>query len=448
MAVTAASALLVSITGGASATASAAASTTVNASADTTYTQVTQDGDNSARTTLATCPSLCDGNSSGERMAVVGFTVAGLPAGASNITARLELYSWTAFASTTTSVHKASGGAGGTGTWASKPTLGTALDTNTAVTKGYNAWNVSSTVKGNGAVTFAVRQSTRNTRVYWGSKENTNTAARPRLVISYTAPSPTPTPTASPTPTPTPSPGPGWRLVWSDDFDGTALNTAKWRARDSYVDYDRACITSRAKNVFVANGSLTLRVHKENHTCGGATRPYTTGYVDTIGKASFAYGRFEARIKSPNGPANSRGLWPAFWMRPDDGGNGEIDVTELPGGASYYKAATAAIFRDYKPTKNDFRYTFPTGHPGDGFHTYTTEWEPGVIRWYVDGREIWRRDGDTTSWLEETFGADDTYKRKFHLRLNFQVGGWLGDPDASTTFPADFVVDHVRVWQR
>ncbi|GAA3798275.1 hypothetical protein GCM10022226_17040 [Sphaerisporangium flaviroseum] len=432
----------------------AAQSVTIKPTADTSYSQVPQDGDGSAKTTLVTCPASCEGNPNGEREAVVGFTVSGLPSGATNVTARLELYSWNAFTATTTTAYKASGGASGAGTWATRPTLGAALDSSTAVTQGYNAWDVSSAVTGNGAVTFAVRQSTRNSRVYWASADNAGTAIRPRLIVSYTAggtasPTPKPTATATPKPTATATNPPGWRLVWSDEFNGTTLDKTKWNTRDSSVDYDRACITSRPQNNFVSNGMLTLRAIKEDRTCAGGTRHYSTGYVDTMGgKASFTYGRFETRAKSPNGPTNSKGLWPAFWMRPNDGGNGEIDVTELPGGSQYYKASTVAIFRDYTPTKNDFRYTFPSGYPGDGFHTYTTEWEPGVIRWYVDGREIWRREGNTPTWLKDTLGGDLNYNRKFNLRLNFQVGGWLGDPDASTVFPADFQVDYVRVWQR
>ncbi|GAA3012397.1 family 16 glycosylhydrolase [Streptosporangium longisporum] len=450
---------VITLCGSGTATA-AAASVTIKPAADTTYSQVAQDGDGSARTTLATCPQSCDGNASGQRDAVVGFNVTGLPAGATGVTARLELYSWNPFTGTTTTAHEADGGASGTGTWASRPALGAALDSNTAVTKGYNAWDVSSAVTGNGAVTFAVRQTTRTTRTYWASADNSNAAIRPRLVISYTTggtpgPTPTVTPTVRPTPTPTASPTvtpttpAGWRLVWADEFNGTAIDTAKWNTRDSSLDFDRACITSRPANQFVSGGVLTMRALKEDRTCAGTTRHYSTGYLDTMrGKASFTYGRFEIRAKSPNGPNNSKGLWPAFWMRPDDGGNGEIDVTELPGGPQYYRASTTAIFRDYTPTKNDFRYTFPSGYPGDGFHTYTTEWEPGVIRWYVDGKEIWRREGNTPTWLKDTLGGDLNYKRKFNLRLNFQVGGWLGDPDATTVFPADFKVDYVRVWQR
>lgn len=237
---------------------------------------------------------------------------------------------------------------------------------------------------------------------------------------------------------------PEWREVWSDEFDGNSLDTTKWNAKNNtYVSYDQACITSRPENIMVSDGMLTLRARRETYKCG-PTREYTVPYLDTIGKHSWAYGRFEVRAKSPNGPTNSRGLWPAFWLRPDDGGKGEIDVVELPGGSQYYQRATQAIFRDYAPTKQDVRnpWPIPGGYPGDGFHTYTTEWEPGVLRWYIDGIEVWRRDRTTTPWFDEVF------TKPYNIRMNFQVGSWLGNPDTSTIFPADFVVDYVRVWQR
>jgi beta-glucanase (GH16 family) len=424
---------------------------TVDAAADTTASQVTQDGDSSVRTTLASCPQLCDGNPSGERNPVVEFAVTRLPATATRVRATLRLYSWQAVVASV-AAFPASGGARSTGAWLDRPTLGPSLGTHPGVTKGYNTWDVSTVLRGNGTYTFALLQQTRNSRVYWASRENANAAVRPQLVITYqrsatpSPPSAGPSaagPSATATPTPAVSAVPGWRLVWSDEFTGASLDTTRWNARDaSWVDYDRACITSRPQNVFVAAGVLTLRAAKEAYTCGSQRREYTDAYLDTIGTASFTYGRFEVRAKSPTGPTNSKGLWPAFWLRPDDGGHGELDVVELPGGSQYYKAATQAIFYDYTPVKQDHRYTFPAGSPSDGFHTYTTEWESGVIRWYIDGVGVWQRDRSTTTWLDEALG------RRFHLRLNFQVGGWLGDPDATTVFPADFQVDYVRVWSR
>ena len=236
----------------------------------------------------------------------------------------------------------------------------------------------------------------------------------------------------------------GWRLVWDDEFDGAAIDRTKWNVRDDEArDTDLGCNVDDPANAFVADGTLTLRVLPKTVDCGGHPRHYTEPYLDTRGKASWTYGRFEIRAASPNhGPNDSQGLWPAFWMRPDGGGNGEIDVVELPGGARWYDRATAAIFWDYTPVKQDVRFGIRNGFPGDGFHTYAVEWDPNSLRWYVDGALVWTRDRTTTPWFGKAFGSD------YHLRLNFQVGGWLGDPAASTAFPADFLVDYVRVYQR
>lgn len=235
----------------------------------------------------------------------------------------------------------------------------------------------------------------------------------------------------------------GWRLVWSDDFQSGPDRT-KWNVRRAEArDVDLGCNTDSPANAFVANGRLVLRALRRQVRCGAQTRAYTQPYLDTVGRASWTYGRFEIRARSPNGPGDSTGLWPAFWLRPDDGGNGEIDVVELPGGQRWYAEATQSIFWDYSPVKQENR-AWPTtgGYPGDGFHTYTTEWEPGALSWYIDGRPVWRRDRGTTPWFDAAFA------KPYNLRLNVQVGGWLGAPDAGTAFPADFVVDYVRVWQR
>lgn len=402
--------------------------------ADTTHTQIAADGNNATKTTLATCPALCDEHPQARRDAFVEFSLTGLPADAVVTRASLELYSWNPYPARM-SAHAADGGAASTGAWQSRPPLGAALATRDAVAAGFNAFDVTAAVAANGRHTFALLQQTHHTRVYWASRDNSNASLRPRLRITYQTSAP-------------------WRLVWQDSFDGTALNTANWTARPlTRVGFDRACITNRPQNVFVAGGTLTLRAARETLTCGSETRPYTTAYLDSIGKATFTYGRFETRAKSPNGRDDSTGLWPAFWLRRTavsaggDAGdaNGELDVVELPGGPSYYRASTAAIFRDYTPTKNDFRYPFPAGtFPGDGFHVYAVEWEPDVLRFYVDGALIWTRTPQTTSWFDDVFNGDARY----HLRLTFHVGGWLGDPNAATAFPADFEVDYVRVWQR
>jgi beta-glucanase (GH16 family) len=417
--------------------------------ADTTVSQVPQDGDNSKKTTLASCPSTCDGNRNGRRDATLQFAVDKIPANVTRVKATLRVYSWQ-----NVTARILARTIPGTLAMASSPVQLAAAGNGTAVgkvVKGYNAFDVSASVQRNGTYTFALSQEQHHTRIYWASRENATEAQRPQLVLSYEAggkPSATPsTPrTAMPPPTTAPPVGvpQGWRPVWADEFNGNALDRSRWNLRNNEGrDVDRGCNVDSPKNTFVGGGNLTLRVLREPATCSSQSRQYTQSYLDTIGLASFTYGRFEIRAKSPNQPEGSTGLWPAFWLRPDDGGNGEIDVTELPGGAAWYDKSTAGIFWDYTPVKQDSRLALPGGgHPGDGFHTYTTEWDATALKWYIDGKLVWTRDRTTTPWYDQAF------RKPYNLRLNFQVGGWLGDPDEKTRFPSDFVVDYVRVYQR
>ncbi|MCA2216460.1 family 16 glycosylhydrolase [Jidongwangia harbinensis] len=448
--------------------------------ADSTVTQVPQDGDTEAKTTLASCPALCDRNPRGRRDATLKFAVDQLPANATDVRAKLRVYSWhdiTARIVTRTVV-------GDLRAAVTADQLADVLPVQSAdrVRKGYNEFDVSASVQGNGTYTFTLSQESHNTRVYWASRENSRENLRPELVLSYsTSSKPTATPTTPavtmppPTTSPTPAPKPtttkptsskpsttapkppptsptatppavpkDWNLVWSDDFNGDSIDRSKWNVRDGEGrDIDLGCNVSSPKNSFVGGGNLTIRALRQSATCSGETRPFTQAYLDTIGKHSWQYGRFEMRAKSPNKPDTSKGLWPAFWLRPNDGGNGEIDVTELPGGKDWYGKSTAAIFYDYTPVKQDTRIALPGGgYPGDGFHTYATEWDATSIKWYLDGKLVWTRDKSTTSWYDKAF------HKPYNLRLNFQVGGWLGNPDAKTSFPADFVVDYVKVYQR
>ncbi|MGC5032106.1 glycosyl hydrolase [Micromonospora sp. DT229] len=178
--------------------------------ADTTATSVAQDGDNSVKTTLATCPARCDGNSRGGREAVLAFLVTSLPANATNVRATLRVHTWQAFKATVTA-H-----ASNLDATAQRPVpqrAGTALDTVTGVGKGFNEWDVSGLVTGNGIWTLSLAQAGLDTRIYWASAENRNADLRPNLVVTYdvaarppSAPPPSATLPATPAPTATVAP--------------------------------------------------------------------------------------------------------------------------------------------------------------------------------------------------------------------------------------------------
>ncbi|MDQ1740866.1 MAG: hypothetical protein QOE53_2518 [Pseudonocardiales bacterium] len=252
----------------------------------------------------------------------------------------------------------------------------------------------------------------------------------------------------------------GWRLAWSDEFDGSTLDRTKWTAEDQSTfgdgNKELACLMSRRANVEVAGGMLTLRAIREKtpRICGDNDprfpngRPFTSAMLSTAGKASWHQGRFEMRAKLPLAAGKSKGLWPAFWMRPANGSSdGELDIMEAIGTSDSQDPEAGSV---HQTLWYDGRGTYPKqskvapvqGGPASGFHTYAAEWRPGEMRWYVDGQLTFERDSSTAPWIDEAFAGE------FYLRLNMAVGGTFpGAPNAATALPADMVVDWVRVFQ-
>lgn len=82
------------------------------------------------------------------------------------------------------------------------------------------------------------------------------------------------------------------------------------------------------------------------------------------------------------------------------------------------------------------------GNYADDFHIFAVSWRPIEIRWFIDGRQYHR-----LTPADLPAGAKWVFDHPFFLLLNLAVGGaWPGDPDASTTFPQQLVVDYVRAY--
>ena len=133
----------------------------------------------------------------------------------------------------------------------------------------------------------------------------------------------------------------GWRLVWHDEFnaqDGTRPDPMKWThdvGGHGWGNRELRYYTERPANSEVRSGSLQLRAVKETYTgCGPrCTRTFTSARLHSMDRFAATYGRFEARMKLPDG----RGLWSAFWLLGNDfktigwPGCGEIDILENVG---------------------------------------------------------------------------------------------------------------------
>src|SRR3954452_12238955 len=167
-----------------------------------------------------------------------------------------------------------------------------------------------------------------------------------------------------------------YQLVWADDFDGTAVDTTKWNVRNIWPAANEEAIdTNRPANVFVSNGVLTIRSQRETRTIstadGPVTHAFTSGYLDTIGKQSSTYGRFSMHAQLATQQGTSKGIWPAFWMRPDDGGFGEIDIIEAIGSdatGTEWNKTHQTIHHDYGVTVPAPRRTAPPPHSRRELH--------------------------------------------------------------------------------
>ncbi len=244
-----------------------------------------------------------------------------------------------------------------------------------------------------------------------------------------------------------------WVMTWSDEFNGpngSPPDPTKWNivsGGNGWGNNELEYYTSRNQNVHLDHGKLVIEAMKEDFIGpDGVQRHYTSGRMKTAGHFSQKYGRFEARIKIPFG----QGLWPAFWMLGDDIATkgwpacGEIDIMENSG-IHASKISGTLHGPGYSANKGPTSaYILPKGKFSDKYHVFTVEWEPEVIRFYVDGKLY-----STRTPADLPLGKVWVFDHPFFIILNLAVGGnFPGNPDDTTLFPQRMLVDYVRVYSR
>lgn len=235
-----------------------------------------------------------------------------------------------------------------------------------------------------------------------------------------------------------------WQLVWSDDFDGSAgelPDGSKWGFdlgnNNGWGNEELENYTDDPENVSLdGNGNLVITAIKNGNS-------YTSARVKTQNIFSQAYGRFEARLKTPYGP----GIWPAFWMLGANVGEvgwpqcGEIDIMELKGqapnvingtvhGPGY--SAGGAISSSYALQNSRFDLDY---------HVFAVEWTENRIDFFVDDY-LYNRI------TKSDVPGEWVYDQPFFLILNVAVGGnYVGFPTDQTPFPQKMTIDYVKVYQ-
>ena len=248
----------------------------------------------------------------------------------------------------------------------------------------------------------------------------------------------------------------GWELVWNDEFNGDSIDDQKWNKllwRPGWVNNESQAYTDRDTNLFIRDGKLVIRGLIEpgysgiDYTGTAYSADFTSGRLNTAGKETWTYGRFDIRAKLPKG----NGSWPAIWMLGSDISTagwphcGEIDIMEHVG---YEKGNIHASIHttDYNHmigTQKTGQVMVPTAT--DSFHVYSLKWDSTYIHYLVDDDPYFFINNDS---------AGDKKKWPFnnphYVILNLAIGGnWGGAKGIdNSVFPMEMEVDFVRVFKK
>lgn len=228
-----------------------------------------------------------------------------------------------------------------------------------------------------------------------------------------------------------------WNLVWADEFNGsiggdwvfeTGTGSGGWGNNE--LQY------YRSQNASIVNNALQIQARRESY--GGMA--YTSARMKTQGRRSWTYGRVEARIAMPS----FQGVWPAFWMLGDNIGSvgwpacGEIDIMEH---VNTGNTVHGTIHWDYNGYASYGGSTAPSSAITN-YHVYSIEWNSSAIKWFVDGVQFHEAN------IANSVNGTEEFHRNFFIILNMAIGGnWPGFTIDNNAFPANMLIDYVRVYQ-
>lgn len=259
---------------------------------------------------------------------------------------------------------------------------------------------------------------------------------------------------------------PGYKLEFAEEFDnGTTPDPERWEFETGMRrNHENQVYTT--DNATIADGCLVIEARKERVKNPDYERyssawnkknqygEYSSASIILKNPYRYHYGVYEVRAKIPVGT----GYWPAIWGCGDTYEwpyNGELDIMEYYGDAIHANLAWGtntrwnAAWASKAPKMSEFEGDF-----ADKFHVWRTEWDHNSLRIYLDDRLLNETDLDRTvnpnpkqSWYNvDGYNPYRDPNNKFGVWLNLALGGDNGGSLTNTAFPAQYLVDYVRVY--
>lgn len=230
-----------------------------------------------------------------------------------------------------------------------------------------------------------------------------------------------------------------WQAVsdFSDEFDGSALDSSKWYPLNPKWA-GRLPSGFAKENVLLRDGKLVIqgtKVPASDPLFDKGIR-FRTGTIKSQRPTRYGYFEIKATI------AKSR-ISSAFWLYDhSDVTWTEIDVFELCGKppCSTTFHTNAHVRLGGKQAGPGADRAFPEKYPaadlvGSGTLVAGLEWDREWLRWYVNGKLIRQTKND--HWHHPLFVVVDSEV----------FADWFGEP-ANDETPSELVVDYIRVWKR
>jgi beta-glucanase (GH16 family) len=229
-------------------------------------------------------------------------------------------------------------------------------------------------------------------------------------------------------------------LLFSDEFNGSTLDSSKWVALNRVGDQsNNEAQCYRPANVTVGGGVVSM-TSKADTSCAGHS--YTSGNIQWK-TFNYTYGTIDIRAKLAGG----NGTWPADWMIGHNCQVSNVTSADNTGTCSWPNPGSEEI--DIAEMWNESKTTVHENYLSSGpsfscgadnlsdvsanWHIYTLVWSPGHLVWKVDG-------------VQKCVATIAPSSAMF-LTLNTAMGGSHGGTIVASTLPQVHAIDYVRVYR-